>query len=109
MNPSGKKPGVAFWATVLVLVALVAYPLSLGPACRIAMREGALRPPIARVYRPLILAASDGPKPIQSALSWFAELFAPPAEIELGLTSAGFYSGRIYKITPIALLRAELE
>ncbi len=26
-----KKPGVTFWATVAVVVALVAYPLSIGP------------------------------------------------------------------------------
>jgi hypothetical protein len=26
-----KKPGVAFWATVVVVVALVGYPLSFGP------------------------------------------------------------------------------
>jgi hypothetical protein len=28
-----KPPGAAFWATVVVVVALVAYPLSFGPAC----------------------------------------------------------------------------
>jgi hypothetical protein len=28
-----KKPGVAFWATVVVVAALVAYPLTFGPAC----------------------------------------------------------------------------
>ncbi len=32
MTRSGcKKPGVAFWATVVVVVGLVAYPLSFGP------------------------------------------------------------------------------
>ena len=30
-----KKPGVAFWATVVVVVALVGYPASFGPACSI--------------------------------------------------------------------------
>ena len=109
MTSDRKKPGVAFWATVVVVVALVAYPLSFGPACRIAMRNDSLRPQIARAYRPLVLAARDGPKPIQIALTWFAERFAPPAEIELGCTSAGFYSGQIYKLTPIAVLRAELD
>ncbi len=34
----GKKPGVAFWATVMVGVVLVGYPLSFGPACWIATR-----------------------------------------------------------------------
>src|SRR5262245_22978664 len=33
MTPSHKKPGVAFWATVVVVVVLVAYPLSFGLAC----------------------------------------------------------------------------
>jgi hypothetical protein len=33
-----KKPGVAFWATVVVVVVLVAYPLSFGPACWITSR-----------------------------------------------------------------------
>ena len=30
---SRKKPGLAFWATVVAVVALVGYPLSFGPAC----------------------------------------------------------------------------
>ena len=28
-----KRPGVAFWATVGLVVVLVGYPLSFGPAC----------------------------------------------------------------------------
>jgi hypothetical protein len=35
---SRKKPGLAFWATVVVVVVLVAYPLSFGPACWITSR-----------------------------------------------------------------------
>ena len=37
MTSDRKKPGVAFWASV-VLVAVLAYPLSIGPACWIASR-----------------------------------------------------------------------
>ncbi len=36
VTSSRKKPGVAFRATVVVVVALVAYPLSAGPACKLA-------------------------------------------------------------------------
>jgi hypothetical protein len=37
---SHRKPGVAFWATVVLVVALVGYPLSFGPACvLISMRH----------------------------------------------------------------------
>jgi hypothetical protein len=28
-----KKPGVAFWATVVLVLMLVGYPVSFGPAC----------------------------------------------------------------------------
>ena len=33
MTSDRKKPGVAFWATVALVVVLVGYPLSFGPAC----------------------------------------------------------------------------
>jgi hypothetical protein len=33
MTPDRKKPGVAFWATVVAVVVLIGYPLSIGPAC----------------------------------------------------------------------------
>jgi len=36
MSESRKKPGVAFWATVVVVVVLVGYPLNFGPAFRLA-------------------------------------------------------------------------
>jgi hypothetical protein len=36
-----KKPGVAFWLTVVVAVIVVAYPLSLGPAMWLAVRMDA--------------------------------------------------------------------
>jgi hypothetical protein len=35
---SRKKPGVAFWATVALVVVLMAYPVSFGPACWIGSR-----------------------------------------------------------------------
>lgn len=39
MSEDRKKPDVAFWATVTLVVVLVAYPLSWGPACRLAFHE----------------------------------------------------------------------
>ena len=33
-----KKSGVAFWAAVVLVVLLVGYPLSFGPACWITSR-----------------------------------------------------------------------
>ena len=40
MTPDRKNPGVAFWASVvLVGILAVAYPLSIGPACWLANRD----------------------------------------------------------------------
>jgi hypothetical protein len=36
MTSPRKKPAVVFWATVVVVALLVVYPLSAGPACRLA-------------------------------------------------------------------------
>jgi len=72
-----KKPGVAYWATVVVVVVLVAYPLSFGPACWIAWRAASAAPVIATIYSPLIRAGFRGPAPIRRAL-WWGECCAPP-------------------------------
>src|SRR5579864_4222092 len=37
MTPDRKNPGLAFWATVVVVVVLL-YPVSFGPACGLASR-----------------------------------------------------------------------
>lgn len=39
MSKNRQKTGVAFWATVALVVVLVGYPLSFGPACWIASRS----------------------------------------------------------------------
>jgi hypothetical protein len=38
MTPDRKKPGIAFWATVALVVVLAGYPLSYGPAIWLANR-----------------------------------------------------------------------
>jgi hypothetical protein len=49
-----KKPGVAFWAIVALVAVLVAYPLSLGPACWLADKGVVSVIEIKRTYRPLV-------------------------------------------------------
>ena len=41
MTPSRKKPGLAFWATVVVIVVLVGYPVRSGPAAALLCILGA--------------------------------------------------------------------
>jgi hypothetical protein len=55
MNEGRKKPGWAFWTTVVVVVvlALVVYTLSWGPACWLAAQPGASGtelPPAFRIF-----------------------------------------------------------
>ena len=70
-----KKPGVAFWAIVVVLVVLVGYPLSFGPAC---WWFSARQPPginlVSTAYWPIgwiYWRASDGGY-VQRAINWYA-------------------------------------
>ena len=73
-----KKPGVSFWATVVVVVVLVGYPLSFGvthwidghhwlqPFCYTAKRT---------VFRPIIWLYENGPQPVSDAIMWYADLW----------------------------------
>ncbi len=77
-----KKPGVAFWATVVVVVVLV-YPLSFGPACWLA-RRGRISPRwTGKIFRPLVLAGIDGPESVRRVLSGYTETFAPRWKITI--------------------------
>jgi hypothetical protein len=69
---SPKKPGVAFWATVVVVVGLVAYSLSFGPACRLANLHLISTDAIRHGYKPILRIMDGGPRPVQSAIRWFA-------------------------------------
>src|SRR5262245_63765989 len=70
---SHKKPGVAFWATVVVVVVLVAYPLSFGPACWLC-EKGALSQRIGwTMFRPVTWLVLHGPRPVSSLIQAYAE------------------------------------
>src|SRR5262245_35249764 len=82
MTPTRKKPGVAFWATVVVVVVLVAYPLRFGPACWWFASEKSVLvyvgPPrtapmyAPRMYWPIGWLAANGPSPVGDAIFWCA-------------------------------------
>jgi len=72
MSEERKKPGVAFWATVVVVVVL-AYPLSLGPACWVSSRMNAGESTVSSVYRPLTLGMSKSER-IAAAIDWYSAL-----------------------------------
>jgi hypothetical protein len=73
---SHKKPGVAFWASVVV-VAVLAYPLSYGPwmAIREKIPDQVSRG-IERLYRPLLPLFLDAPDSITVAYVRYLELWS---------------------------------
>jgi hypothetical protein len=74
MTSDRNKPGVAFWATVVVIVVLVAYPLSFGPWCWVTSRLNFGGQAIPRVYAPLMGILRNGPRPMIGWLNWYVSL-----------------------------------
>ena len=73
---SRKQPGVAFWATVVVVVVLVGYLLSFGPACwwlkNTETDPSGVTVNIApRMYWPIGWLAEYGPRPLSRAINWY--------------------------------------
>ena len=66
-----KKPTAGFWITVALVVALVAYPLSFGPACWIEARWPTVD--FSFCHRPLLRIA-NGNGIVAQALFWYANL-----------------------------------
>ena len=68
-----KKPGVAFWATVVVVAMPLLYVLSFGPACWAAHRGLAEPRHVSLAYEPLLaLTDEDDPEWISKTLFWWA-------------------------------------
>jgi len=85
MSESRKKPGVAFWATVAVMMAVVLYPLSFGPACWLAGCGVVPMKATRTAYWPLVrIAFSRRGTP----LAWYAELFSDNPNIVNNLAVA---------------------
>jgi hypothetical protein len=76
MSDDREKPGVVFWATVVMVAALVVYPLSFGPACWGMDRGIGDSCEIAAVFRPILWLWVSGPQWVGESVSWYANLFA---------------------------------
>src|SRR5262245_30846512 len=77
------KPGVAFWATVVAVVVLVAYPLSFGPACWIKYDPKRQEVVAPKVYWPLgwIMNTTDPSASnrysVQKVMQWYIGIGVP--------------------------------
>src|SRR5262245_6890931 len=67
-----RKPGVAFWATVVVVVGLGAYPLSMGPAHGIAcwLDTPAVWRATDFLYHPAAIACDRAGVPTRAVMSY---------------------------------------
>ncbi len=82
MTSDRKKPGVAFWATVVVVVTLVAYPLSFGVAEWLDGRDWLPEwtvPPLRIAFWPILSLYNNGPEPAREAIYWYVRLWNPRA------------------------------
>jgi hypothetical protein len=82
---SRKKPGVAFWATVALVLVLVGYPLSLGPAVWLqtrGMMPKFISDFLMWFYTPLEFVefadTSETRGPFGRALWWYVQLWVNP-------------------------------
>jgi hypothetical protein len=80
MTSDRKKPGVAFWATVVVVVVLVAYPLSFGPACWISSRVKADEKFVNGFYQPVLRMTSGRQGWLQRVALWYSALGVAPRD-----------------------------
>jgi hypothetical protein len=71
MSTSRKKPSLAFWATV-VMVAVLTYPLSFGPACWTSERTGIGASALSVAYQPILRMWMWHGTYAQSAVTWYA-------------------------------------
>ena len=76
MSPSGKQPTVAFWATVVVVAALIGYPVSLGPAVWLTARGCFRDSAVQSFYIPVLWSAAQA-ESLEDVVIWWGSLGVP--------------------------------
>ena len=72
-----KKTGLAFWATVLLIVAFVGYPLSFGPVCWAIKRDPwRFDRNAPMIYMPIGWLCSKS-VPMRRVFNWYATVLGP--------------------------------
>ena len=73
-----RMPTAGFWITVALVTVLLAYPISLGPACWISSRQRTSRSAeiVSYIYAPAIRACSRCPKFVLDFAWWYSEVGA---------------------------------
>lgn len=83
MSDQASQRHLGFRLLGAVVLAGLAYPLSLGPACwamswlQAEMRFPKVAYAMSRAYRPLAPAVIDGPEPVRRGLKWWMGVGMP--------------------------------
>jgi hypothetical protein len=80
MTSDRKKPGVAFWATVVVVAVLIGYPLSAGPIAYLETRDllpSQVTKVIELFYWPLNWIFDHSPESVREAMWSYSKLWIP--------------------------------
>jgi hypothetical protein len=62
------KPGIRFWIAAALAALLSMYPLSFGPACRLAEHGNISLERVGEIYSPIIRLGRHGPEPIRGLI-----------------------------------------
>jgi hypothetical protein len=76
MTSDRKKPSVAFWATVGLVVVLVAYPLSFGQACWLSSRTSSMAGRMGTIYKPITWGMSQRETQLHRLIQGYAQFKA---------------------------------
>jgi hypothetical protein len=98
MNDPIKKTGLLVWMSAGLVVVLLGYPLSIGPACWISSWTGlGGETLLAKAYTPMLRACERGPEAISLGVEWYSQIGARAGwgwgEIVFPLTSGTEISG----------------
>jgi len=77
---SDRQPSAIVVATIVLVAAVLLYPVSFGPAVWLTARGHVQKSTVESVYWPMIWAAGHGPSPLRRAALWWGSIGVPAAE-----------------------------
>ena len=75
---TARKPGVAFWTTVILVTVVFVIPVSFGPAVWLTAGGHFHKSTVERVYWPILWASVYGPDPVWRVTSCWGSLGVSP-------------------------------
>ncbi|HEY3967385.1 MAG TPA: hypothetical protein VGM05_22685 [Planctomycetaceae bacterium] len=79
MSEDRKKPGWAFWTIVVMVVVLLGYPFSLGPAVWLTGRRYLRESTVSSFYWPVLWSTAHA-QSLEHGVDWWGSLWAPAGE-----------------------------